>query len=123
MSKGLEALKDLFEIANIEQEVMPNSRTGKDFAIIEKELMEKIFQDNYIKMLEDRIDNLETTYLRNKKAIEIIINKEVDIKTFKHSCLKCGYDFYVKYNQNIMFGMTNELLTEEEFNSLKEILS
>ena len=40
--------------------------------VVEKELMEKVFQDNYIKMLEDRINNLETSYLRDKKALEII---------------------------------------------------
>lgn len=28
--------------------------------------------EDYIEMLEDRIDNLETSYLRNRKALEII---------------------------------------------------
>lgn len=99
MNKGLEALErlvdgNLNEVNYYRQFCDSTTYIMKDKETVEKEL----------------------------KVLEIIINKEVDIRTFKRTCLKCDYDFYVKHNQHIMFGMSNELLTKEEFYSIQEVL-
>ena len=73
-------------------------------SIIKKDLKEKETQDNYIEMLEDRIDNLETSYLRNKKALEII-------KKYGH------FDFYTG---ELIVNVPND--KKDEYDSLKEVL-
>ena len=107
MTKGLEALEsingncDLFDKGyQWDQEFSKQFNEYLD--IIEKELKEKEKQDDYIKSLEDRIDNLETSYLRDKKALEII----------KEHTLYCeNVDYFVFVN-----------ITKEVNDLLKEVL-
>lgn len=66
--KGLEKLKEIKD--DVVAEYINDYK--EHFDIIEKELKEKETQDGYIEMLEDRINNLETSYSRVKKALEII---------------------------------------------------
>ena len=116
MSKGLEALK---EIKNRWAWHNPQHDLEDNFDYIEKELKEKETQDDYIKMLEDRIDNLETSYQRIKKALEIIISKGVNVGLLK----RCGdiESYLWQIHTQVSQGVSHEL-TEEEYSLLKEVL-
>jgi predicted RNase H-like nuclease (RuvC/YqgF family) len=108
MNKGLLALGRITGTQNLTM-----YEQNECLKTIEEELKEKETQDSYIKMLEDRINNLETTYLRNKKALDIIKNKKVDVKYLYYRA-----EFNVeKYNDNYL-----ETLTKEECHLLKEAL-
>lgn len=56
------------------------------------------------------------------KALKIIKDTRLNVRVFLEKCLYVDYDFYVKHNENIMFGMTKRLLTQEEYDLLKEVL-
>ena len=121
MSEGLKALEYIkHKLSDLEYAVVHNPQITAPYIeetnwnIIKQELEEKETQDDYIKMLEDRIDNLETSYLRNKKALDILISL-FDIKIVGgyliarrgETCLV--YNLILKQNQEII-------------NSLKEVL-
>ena len=112
MSKGLEALKHLYETMPF---VFEESRTKmRCLEIIEKELKE--------------IEQLKTSYLGNLlneetqkyicerlKAFDIIKTKHVD---FHHFYKMCSYGLQ-EYNDSVW---ENECLTREEFELLEEVL-
>lgn len=104
MNKGLEALKDIRDICSGMTNVF-----DEDLDIIEKELKEKETQDDYIKMLEDRVDNLETTYARKSKALEIIKNIGI-LRPYETSGGQCWLE--------TMSDATK--ITKDNYNSLKE---
>lgn len=54
------------------------------------------------------------------KALEIIKTKKVNIDAFI-SISHMDYDFYLKHF-NYWFGTTNETLTQEEYDLLKEVV-
>ena len=132
MSKGLEEfnkLKTWYILKMVEgNELLLRNNEKEMLSTIEKELKEGELAITYTHAIFDLFDNenngdfIIDIIAKQKKALGIIKKKEVDVKTFKHSCKICDYDFYLKHNQNIMFGMTNELLTEDEFYLLKEVM-
>lgn len=68
---------------------------------------------DYISMLEDRIDNLETSYLRNRKALEIIkkylsMNRAFKNLANKESC-------------NLTLVEIKALIPDEEYEQIKEV--
>lgn len=89
---------------------------AEEFNIIENELKEKEKQDHYVEMLEDRLNNVETTCGRYKQALEIIKNKKVDIPLFIR-CRKLE-----DYNGICIINGSSEL-TQEEGDLLKEVLN
>ena len=70
MNKGLEALKNILN--NDKVFTMSSKEYSKNVSVIENELKDKEKQDHYIETLEDRLNNLETTYTRKNKVLEII---------------------------------------------------
>ena len=96
-----EALKDIFSILiNLERlsDIQDKQDIKKQkFDIVEKDL--------------DRLEKLE-------KVIDIIITKNVDIKTIK-TC--CGPFTYAAYNSYIDRTKNSEL-TKEEYDLIKELL-
>lgn len=94
MSKGLEALKYLDE-HNLNWHENPTKRY---VAIIKKEL----------------------------KALEIIKKKKVNVGCFIECCLFLSYEEYIKqwgnWHEHIFKNISGEVLTQEEFNLLKEEL-
>ena len=106
MSKGLEIIQEYKKVVCFDCQYKNKENCDVEcFSnILEKELVEKETQDNYIKMLEDRIDNLETSYLRNKKVLEII-------KKYGH------FDFYTG---ELIVNVPND--KKDEYDSLKEVL-
>jgi len=112
MSEGLDKLKTIRHIHDME--CGEDERINKDFDIIKQELEEKETQDDYIKMLEDRINNLETSYLRNKKALEILISL-FDIKIVGGYLIARRGETCIVYN--LILKQNQEII-----NSLKEVL-
>ena len=129
MSKGLEALKDIIRIANIESEVMPNSKLDKDFKVIEKELKEleehEEILNNYnltlanfreacllLAMLKDEGLNIHDI-AKQLKALEIIKKKWVNVLYFR------GSSSLEEYNSH---HATWHKLIQEEYDLLKEVL-
>lgn len=133
MSEVLEALKRMYNRNHHYNNLDEKVQNDNDYDIIEKEL--KDYQELQLKYHELLKENNEMTLtigcLQEKFAefqkkfviLKIIVNKDVNVKLFKQQCLLCDYDFYLKYNQYTMFGMTNELLTKEEFESLQRGLA
>ena len=121
MSKGLDAFNKFCDSVNI----CVNSGGIANIDLIakeqvEKELKEKETQDNYIEMLEDRIDNLETTYSRYKKALEIIKAKGVCLALLDLTA-KYTKDNLQEYNK-LCLSACDIPLTQKEYDLLKEVL-
>ena len=114
MNESLERLINWF---GIPPEVDERALCYKDIDTIEKALEEKEKQDDYIKFLEDRVNNLETSYARVKKTLEI----------FKKTC---KFEFETKivnkkvkvFRVHINGILTIDLETQEEYDLLKEVL-
>lgn len=68
---------------------------------------------------QEKVD--EDTIKQSLKALEIIKKKEVNIHSWHYNnCNKIPYEIY---KQSIMTqSISNELLTQEEYNLLKEVL-
>lgn len=70
--------------------------------------------EDYIKNLEDRIDNLETSYLRNRKALEIFMDyvsfQEVNDDFFKYEVVDKQY----------VSNSSELLITDDEYKFIKE---
>lgn len=131
MSKGLKALVRLSAVASMycdecatSEEDLDRGMFEKDYQAvktIENELKEKEKQDDYIQSLEDRIDNLETSYLRVKKAFDIIKEKKVNVSLLLHTKNYYDYNDHVVRAQ-IYLQSNTECLTQEEWAFLKEVL-
>jgi len=120
MSKGLEAIQEYKRVTcpNCQYRDKENCDVVCFSNIVEKELMEKETQDDYIKMLEDRIDNLETSYLRNKKALEII--KECLVSEFKF--FEKDGEYFIVFYFDELHQLLFKLKNKEEYDLLKEVL-
>lgn len=103
MSKGIEALKGI-------EELLPN--LDKPYIkIIEKELKR-------LEELENMYSNCVIEGAKQKKALEIIKKKKVNIFTF-YEC--CSWHNASHYNDSIGCPVNYEL-TNEEYNLLKEVM-
>ena len=113
MSKGLEALKEY-------KNQLPgvNVYANDYLEIIEKELKESEKKDHYIETLEDRLNNIETTYLRELKALEIIKRTALRLVSIDDGEL-CGEGNYAFFD-NELYQCAK--LTQEEYDLLKEVL-
>ncbi len=60
------------------------------------------------------------------KALEIIKEKKVNVGAFMECCLSLSYEEYIKqwgnWHKHIFKNISGEVLTQEEFNLLKEVL-
>ena len=83
---------------------------------------EKIDKYNYLEQLLNELTDVE----KSLKALEIIKEKEVNMFGFKRDIKQLGNRFTYKYYQsnlgNYHSGFNIQELTEEEFNTLKEVL-
>lgn len=110
MSKGLEILKE------IKSKPFSWERLKDSLDIIEKELkeyhelesMHEELAKSYNKLCQEKLE-----WLKQKQALEIIKEKNVDIITLKIAgCLE-------RYNQRRTFGFA---LTQEEYDLLTEVM-
>lgn len=94
MSKGLEAFVDICQYMDF----YCDTNTQDKQKIVEKEL----------------------------KALEIIKKKKVNVGCFIECCLSLSYEEYIKqwgnWHEHIFKNISGEVLTQEEFNLLKEAL-
>lgn len=79
-----------------------------------EELKDKEKQDHYIKTLEDRLNNAETTYSRYKRVLQLSISKQVNWKLLAWS------KKLEEYNDNVL-DISMKLI-KEEYDLLKEVL-
>lgn len=120
--KGLEAFKELKGVlayfgAHTEKAI-------ESCNIIEKELKEGEIAIDFANRVydiiggENDVDIIVETIESQKKALEIIKNKEVDIYGIKNSIDVYDYNAGIENEDNF----ENRMLTEEEYNLLKEVL-
>ena len=131
MSKGLEALNKINSgavavLTPYDGWQDENIRVyyAEEFNIIENELKEK---EELQKLLDHERDLNNHLITHEVKAFDIIKNKKVDMCTFINNFVERNdsYETYVLYFEHpidIDYGIiSEELLTEEEFNLLREV--
>ena len=116
MNKGLDALNENLEMVNFNKnEVLSNYLTNH--FIIEKELKEKDELSRALSIVTCENGDL----LKYKKALDIIVEKEVNITFFK-ICLSCGWEYKLfeedcldnnEYNESPPYKHS---MIEEQFN-------
>ena len=124
MNKGLEALENLCnqcEFYQFEKGLRPKKCPHNKNCVfrnrIEKELKESEKKDHYIETLEDRLANIETTYARKNKALEIVKVKRVNV-----------WRLFTSFRTKELWSYNNGTLvreyklTQEEYDLLKEVL-
>ena len=128
MSKGLEAFEEVLDTICC-QKTNPNLQNAIDIA--EKELEEGELAITYTHAIFELFDNENNgdfvidMIAKQKKALEIIKNKNVNVNMFVSICnFRDGFE---KYNELILKeDMTGKkeknLLTQEEYGLLKEVL-
>ena len=135
MSKGLEAWERIKK--GIDNNVW-ECVYWDDIELIEKELKEYEYLDSFFQKIKDKygIDDLDylehicrnhERLVKKDKALEIIKNKNVFVWGFIHrkeeiKHFEQTYDYYKTHYGYFHSGYKFELLTEEEYDLLKEVL-
>lgn len=135
MSKGLEAWERIKK--GIDTNVW-ECGYWDDIELIEKELKEYEYLDSFFQKIKDKygIDDLDylehicrnhERLVKKDKALEIIKNKNVFVWGFIHrkeeiKHFEQTYDYYKTHYGYFHSGYKFELLTEEEYDLLKEVL-
>ncbi len=145
MSKELEALRNLtqmaYNYAGFDEKLTKNVRGY--FEIIEIALkripeLEKEIEDTHIaytmaieKHIKDENEYIqwvqEGGYDKTRvQALEIIVEKRVNIGSFIKCCSNISYEEYKKqwgnWKKDILYNLSKEPLTQEEFDLLKKVL-
>ena len=113
---------DSFECLLRLEEILPR---GKELLIpVAKELKRK--QDLEQMLHKMNVKHGYEEYLKISKALEIIKEKKVNIGSFLKCCSNLDYEEYVRqwgnWSKDILYNLSKELLTKEEFDLLKEEL-
>lgn len=122
MSKELEALNRIYDKYVTDDESLEDDKL---FSIVETALKENVELKKMIRNFNEAIGEpqiITPTIEKKLKALEIIKEKEVNISFFMMYIKEdyC-YEWYEK-DHKAMFPATKKLLTQEEFDLLKEVL-